>query len=78
MSQEKSYDTSIRVSKIIKDEVNNLKDILNITSDDKRFCLEDTIRYAIRYTLENDKSIEKVREEIMYAVHRGRVYLLDK
>lgn len=48
--------------------------MLNITSDDKRYCLEDTIKYAIDFTIANDKSIEKVRDQITYAVYRGRLY----
>ncbi len=74
MQKAKNEDTSIRVTKHIRNEALDLKRMLNITSDDKRYCLEDTIKYAIDFTIANDKSIEKVRDQITYAVYRGRLY----
>jgi hypothetical protein len=56
-----------------------LKRLLNITSDDKNFCQEDAIQYAVRFTLENDKSLESVHNELTYITDRGRLYeLYDK
>jgi hypothetical protein len=69
-----SNDTTVRITKHIREKLVHLKTMLNITSDDKRFCFEDVIDYAIDFTIKNDKSIEKIRDELTYAVHRGRLY----
>lgn len=73
-TKNKNNDTTVRVTRNIREKIMHLNIMLNKVSDDKRYCLEDAIDYAIDFTVENDKSIEKIYNELTYAVYRGRLY----
>lgn len=74
MSQKENKDTSVRITKHIQHQISYLKTLLNLTSDDKRFFLEDAIEYAVDFTIRNDKTLQEEHNNLRYNIERGRIY----